>query len=164
MKSFLPVLWPILLQAAAFGVAMAEIVLPSFGLLFVLCVGLIAYSWFLIVTTLSGGALVGFLIADALLIPLGFWLGIRLLGRSPLSHRSDVGQGTGLEADDEKLSRHIGSVATVDAMLRPAGKVALDGEVYEGITAGDFIEKGATVKVVGLKSGALLVERENAVV
>lgn len=159
MKDFWPVLWPILLQAAAFAVAMAEIMVPSFGVLFVLCMGLLGYSWYLITTTLGGGALVGFLIADAMLIPLGFWLGMRLMSRSPLSHRSDVGQGTGLEAEDQKLSRHIGTLATVEAMLRPAGKVAIDGEVYEGITSGEFIEKGVSVKVVGIKSGALLVEK-----
>jgi membrane-bound serine protease (ClpP class) len=152
------VFWPILLQAAAFCLAMAELLLPSFGVLTILCLAVAGYSWYLIGTTLSGAAMVAFFIADLALIPAGFYLGIRLIGRSPLSHRSDLGQGTGLESDENRLQKLIGQNAVVEAMLRPAGKVRIGEDIYEAITTGDYIPKDQTVRVVALNTGALQVE------
>jgi membrane-bound ClpP family serine protease len=152
------VFWPILLQTAAFCLAMAELLLPSFGVLTVLCIGLAGYSWYLIWTTLPSPAMVAFFIADLALIPAGFYLGIRLIGRSPLSHRSDLGQGTGLESDEKRLQLLIGQEAVVETMLRPAGKVRIGEDIYEAITGGDFIAKGMTVKIIALNAGALQVE------
>lgn len=152
------VFWPILLQALAFCVAMAELLLPSFGLLTLLCVGLAGYSWYLIWTTLPNVAMVSFFIADLALIPAGFFLGLRIIGRSPLSHRSDVGHGTGLEPEEGKLQLLIGRKGIVEAMLRPAGKVRIDQDVYEAITTGDYLAKDQEVRIIALHAGALQVE------
>ncbi len=154
-------LLPIALQGLAFAVAMAEIVVPSFGLLSALCLGLLGYSWYLIVTTLAGAAIPIFIAADIALIPLGFFLGIRLIGKSPLSHRSDMGQGTGMEDGDQRLQALVGLIAVVEARLRPSGKIKLNEEIYEALSSGEFLEQGTKARVVAVQNGTLLVEPVN---
>lgn len=154
-------LLPIALQVLAFAVAMAEIALPSFGLLAGLCLGLLGYSWYLIVTTLAGAAIPIFIAADIALIPLGFFLGIRLMGRSPLSHRTDIGQGTGMEDGDQRLQGLIGRIGFIETRLRPSGKVKVEDEIYEALSPGEFLEQGAKARVVGVQNGTLLVEPVN---
>ena len=97
--------WPILLQLLAFGTAFAEVMIPSFGLLALLSVGLGGYSWFYIATELPRGAALGFALADLALIPLAIKFGFAYLGRSPVSHGSDLGHGSGFEDREKDLAR-----------------------------------------------------------
>ena len=152
-------LWPLLLQAAAFGVAMAEVMIPSFGLLMVLCVGLAAYSWYYILTELPRMAALGFALLDLMLIPLGIKLAFSFLGRSPISHRTDLGTGSGLEAVDQDLHRHVGGTAVVEAPLRPTGRIRIGDDSFEAQTAGEWVDRGATVRVVSVSGSRFQVEK-----
>lgn len=149
---------PIVLQLVAFGVAIAETMVPSFGVLTVVCLGLLAWS-FALISALPPAMMTAFLIVDAILIPLGLWILFKGLGRSPLSHRSDLGTGTGMENQEHALSAYIGKTGVVESMLRPSGKVRIGEETFEAMTSGDFLEKGISVNIIGLKGPALLVER-----
>jgi len=60
-------------------------------------------------------------------------------------------------AVDDKTLPAIKSKGEVLATLRPAGKVMIDGAVYDAITAGHFLEKGESITVIGYESGSLLV-------
>jgi membrane-bound ClpP family serine protease len=151
--------WPILLQALAFAVAMAEVVIPSFGILALLCAALGIYSWYFILKELPPTAAIFFGIADAILIPVGIKLAFTFLGRSPISHRTDLGTGSGLESLDQDLHQHVGRTALVDAPLRPTGKIRLGQDVFEAQTAGDWVERGATVKVVSVSGSRFQVEK-----
>jgi len=154
-------LWPIALQLIAFGVAMAETLIPSFGILAAISVGLLGLSWYLILNHLPETATWIFGLADIMLIPVGLWLGLKLMSKSPLTHRNALSSGTGLEAEENTLSQLIGTQGTVASRLRPSGKVTLGENIYEALTSGEFLEEGLSIKVVGIKSGALLVERYN---
>ena len=151
--------WPAILQLLAFAVAFAEVMVPSFGALALLCAGLGIYSWYYIVTALPTGAAIGFGIADALLIPLAIKVGFSYLGHSPVSHVTTLGTGAGMEEQDRALSGLIGRIAVVDAPLRPSGKIRLGADVYEAKTAGDFAERNTPVRITGLAGAALLVEK-----
>jgi membrane-bound ClpP family serine protease len=152
-------LWPIVLQALAFGIALAEVIVPSFGILAVLCAALAAYSWYFILTRLGHSAAIGFGIADILLIPVGIKLAFYFLGKSPISHRTDLGTGSGLEAADLELQRHVGNHAIVDASLRPTGRIRIGDEVFEAQTSGDFAERGSQVKVISVIGSRFQVEK-----
>lgn len=51
----------------------------------------------------------------------------------------------------------IGSKGSVLSTLRPAGKVIIDGKIYEAVSTGQFIEKGTDIRVVGSETGVLVV-------
>jgi membrane-bound ClpP family serine protease len=153
------ILWPIVLQALAFAIAMAEVIVPSFGILSVLCASLAAYSWYFILTRLGHNAAIAFGIADIMLIPIGIRLAFYFLSKSPISHKSDLGTGSGLEAVDLELQRHVGVEAIVDASLRPTGRIRIGEEVYEAQTSGDFAERGVKVKVVSVVGSRFQVEK-----
>jgi membrane-bound ClpP family serine protease len=152
-------LLPIALQAMAFAVAFAEVVVPSFGVLLVVCLGLAAYSWFIIVTELPFMAVAAFGLADLILIPIFIKYAFKYLGNSPISHTSDLGTGSGLDAVDKALQRHVGVTALVDATLRPTGRIRIGDEVFEAQTGGDFIEQGASVRIVSVNGSRFHVEK-----
>jgi membrane-bound ClpP family serine protease len=101
----------------------------------------------------------GFLAALLVLIPFAIMLVIKLMGKSSLSHRTDVGQGTGMDAEDSRLNALIGQRVHTETMLRPSGKVAHAGEFYEALTQGEALDKGENALVIAVKNGALLVEK-----
>jgi membrane-bound ClpP family serine protease len=153
------IFWPIALQVMAFAIAMAEVIVPSFGILAILCVAIAAYSWYFILTRLGHGAAIGFGIADLLMIPVGIKLAFHFLSNSPISHKTDLGAGSGLESVDLGLQRHVGVTALVDAPLRPTGKIRIGDEVFEAQTSGDWADRGSQVKVVSVIGSRFQVEK-----
>jgi membrane-bound ClpP family serine protease len=152
-------LWPIALQLMAFAVAFAEVMVPSFGVLLVVCLGVAGYSWYVIVTQLPHGAVLGFGIADIILIPVFMKYAFAYLGRSSVSHGTSLGAGSGREAADRELQRHVGVTARVDATLRPVGRIRIGDDTFEAQTGGDWVEKGAQVMVVAVNGGRFHVEK-----
>ncbi len=152
-------LWPIALQTMTFALAMAEVVVPSFGILAMVCVALGAYSWYFIVTRLGHSAIIGFGIADLLLIPVGIKISLSMLSRSPISHKTDLGSGSGLESIDLELQKHVGALALVDAPLRPTGRIRIGEDTFEAQTSGDFADRNTQVKVISVIGSRFQVEK-----
>ena len=152
-------LWPIALQAMAFAVAFAEVIVPSFGILLIVCIGLGGYSWYIILTRLPGSAAIWFGIADLILIPFFIKYAFRYLGKSRISHRTSLGQGSGLEALDRDMGRYVGATAAVDADLRPTGRIRIGEEFFEAQTGGDYVAKGASVRIVSVSGSRFQVEK-----
>ena len=150
--------WPAVLQALAFLVAMAEVIIPSFGLLSLLCAGLFIWSWVLIID-LPRSAAVWFGLADILLVPVLVKFAFSYLGRSPVSHRTHLGTGSGLETLDQSLTRHVGATVTVESALRPTGKIRIGDELFEAQAGGEFVETGSQVKIVSVSGSRFPVER-----
>jgi len=153
------VVWPVALQILAFAVLFAEVLIPSFGVLTLVAVGLGIWSWYFVVTGFSAAGIVAFAVADVILVPLAVRQMFRYLGRSPVSHVSDVGAGSGLEETARALEVHLGATAEAETALRPAGKVRVGEEIFEARTAGDFVEKGSPVRLVALRGAEYLVEK-----
>jgi len=152
---------PLALQALAFAVGFAEVLLPSFGLLALLCASLFVWSWVLLVQHFGRGMLLGIGLVDLVLIPVCIRLGFKYLGRSSISHRTDVGHGSGLEEADSGLRRHVGVTALADTPLRPTGRIRIGDETFEAQTSGDWVERGAPVKVLAVTGGRFHVEKTN---
>jgi membrane-bound serine protease (ClpP class) len=51
-----------------------------------------------------------------------------------------------------------GKVGVAHTILRPAGKVLIDGEVYDATTRGEYIEKGQAIEVIGEDTTSLRVK------
>lgn len=56
------------------------------------------------------------------------------------------------------LTPLIGKEGTAFTVLRPSGKVMIDGELYDGVSESGFIEKGTLVKVVRFENAQVYVE------
>jgi len=152
---------PLVLQALAFAVGFAEVLLPSFGLLAFVCAALFAWSWVLLIQHFGHGMMLAVGLADLVLIPVCIRLAFKYLGRSPISHGTNLGHGSGLENLDSELRRHVGASALADTPLRPTGRIRIGDETYEAQAAGDFVERGATVKVISVAGSRFQVEKSN---
>lgn len=153
-------LWlPLALQALSFAVAFAEVMLPSFGLLAMLCAGLFGWSWFLLVNHGGKAACIGFGIADLILIPIFIRFAFAYLGRSPISHQTSLGHGSGLEGKDKELQRHVGTMAKADSALRPSGRIRIGEDTFEAQTRGEFVDRGAPVKIIAVAGSRFTVEK-----
>ena len=56
------------------------------------------------------------------------------------------------------LSSLVGKEGTAATVLRPSGKVSVDGVFYDVISESGFIEKGGKVKVVRFENAQVYVE------
>jgi membrane-bound ClpP family serine protease len=152
-------LWPALIQLLAFAAGIAEIMVVSFGLLAVVCAGLALYSWYYIFANLPRPAAWVFGLADLLLLPFAIKFAFTQLTRSPISHGSSLGAGSGLESMDKELQTYVGQTAVVEAPLRPTGRIRLGADLFEAQAAGDFVDRGASVKVISVTGSRFQVEK-----
>lgn len=60
----------------------------------------------------------------------------------------------------EDLSRWNGWTGKAKSVLRPAGKVEIDGQILDAVSQGDFIEAGKTVVVVRTESNRIVVKEK----
>lgn len=78
-----------------------------------------------------------------------------LFAKVALHATQDASQGyVGVETGKDSLIGRKGHAATV---LRPSGKVLVDGELLDAMAEHGFIEKGASIEVVGVSGGQLVV-------
>ena len=120
--------------------------------------GEVSVAWvvrpFAVVIVSSGTALVAAL-----------WLGRRFLtGSSPLRERivltTHMTPEQGYVGQQPSLPDLIGRTGTVTAVLRPSGKVLVDGTYYEAVAEdGLYIERGAVVEIVRAEGGLLYCRR-----
>ncbi|MDR1336431.1 MAG: nodulation protein NfeD [Tannerella sp.] len=56
------------------------------------------------------------------------------------------------------LSGLVGKEGTAATVLRPSGKVMIEGEWYDGVSESGFVEKGANIRVVRFENAQVYVE------
>lgn len=64
--------------------------------------------------------------------------------------------------DDKKRLPDIGVIGTTATTLRPAGKAELDGETWDVISEGDFIDKNTPVVVRQISGAKIIVRRRDS--
>lgn len=172
--------WEILLFIAGLILLAVEIfVLPGFGVAGILGISLVFLGLVLsllhnvrfnfegvnlwkagiAVTTVFTGVTAG--------LGLALWLGDRLfsarkgpLGKLALQTVQEVSQG--YVSIDNALLTLIGKTGTAQTVLRPSGKVVIGDEVYDAVTAGEFIDKGSAIVVTRVEATQLYVEASEA--
>ncbi|MEK6794051.1 MAG: NfeD family protein [Spirochaetota bacterium] len=58
---------------------------------------------------------------------------------------------------NDNLERLLGKTGTVIGTLRPAGQIEIDGNRYDAVSQGSFIESGTTVKVIKVEGHRVVV-------
>lgn len=156
-----PFIWPVLLQVIGILVMIAEIFIPSLGLLTVISLGLIFYSLYIVFTQISSFAGMVLLGVDIIFIPILIILGIKLMAKSPLALKKQLSRQDGVVSQKEarvKLLHMIGSAITD---LRPAGIALINNERMDVVTDGEYIDAGMPVIVTDVSGNRIVVERSD---
>jgi membrane-bound serine protease (ClpP class) len=53
----------------------------------------------------------------------------------------------------------VGKKGTAYTVLRPSGKVMLEGTLYDAYTRGDYVEKGDSIEVIAAEGTSLRVKK-----
>ncbi|MFO8113538.1 MAG: NfeD family protein [Desulfosalsimonadaceae bacterium] len=153
---------PLVFQLAGIVVLMAEVLLPSGGILAVIAAGLLGYAVYLAFTTVSSDAGFTLIVVDILLLPIAAFAGFKLLARSPLALQTSLRKSEGVVSYDEKLSELVGREGVAVTNLRPSGTIKIENRRIDVVTRGDFIEKGEAVVVSKVEGSRVIVRKKQA--
>jgi len=155
MKAYLI---PALLQVIGIMVIIAEIFIPSLGVLAVIALALLSYSLYIVFTSISTTAGVIFTGLDIIIVPLIVVLGIKILAKSPLALKRKLSKQNGVVSQKEKLETYINMKGTAVTDLRPAGMAQINSQRVDVVTDGEYIEADTPVIVTGVAGNRIVVE------
>lgn len=150
-------LLPFILQVVGILVIVAEIVIPSAGILTVVSIGLIGYSLYLVFTTLSTTAAMLFVAADIILIPAAIFVGLKLLVKSPATLNTSLSKEDGVVSQSPELDGYLGMEGEALSDLRPSGTAMINESKADVVTRGEYIEKGTAITVVSVTGNQIIV-------
>ena len=151
---------PVVLQLAGVLIIIAEIILPSGGLLSLVAVGLFGYSLFIVFHDISTMAGTYFVLADLIIIPALLALGLKILSRSPATLRETLSSESGVVSQSPELESFMGREGKSVTDLRPGGTAIIDDKRLDVVSRGEYIEKDSNLIVVEVTGNQIIV-REN---
>ena len=96
-------------------------------------------------------------------LPLSIWLSRKLFeGRTfgpKLALNEVQNSSEGYTVSEPQTASMVGCVGIANTLLRPSGKVLIDGDIYDAVASASFVEKGGKVRVTGYENGTLVVEK-----
>jgi len=153
--------WAVLLLGVGLLLVLAEVLVPSMGILGTLAaaciIGAQFFAW-----RVSSQTGVSFLLVSGVLVPIVVMGGFRLFPRTPIGKKM-VAQGFTFEdgrAIDERDAGLLGMQGVVEAPLRPAGVARLDGRRVDVVSRGEMVPVGARVRVIELTGNRVIVVPE----
>jgi membrane-bound ClpP family serine protease len=151
----------ILLQSAGVVVVIAEIIIPSGGLISVIALMLFGYSLFLVFHNISVATGIVFITADVIIIPVLILVGLRLLARSPAMLKRELSRAAGVTSQSAILVDYLGKEGTASSDLRPAGRAEIEGKRVDVVSRGEYIEKGSAIVVTAVTGNQIIVRPKN---
>ncbi len=154
-------LWIVLLVALGFALVLAELFIPSAGLITLLATGVfivaVAVAFNHSVTT---GIVV--LIVLAVGLPVTIVVGLNLWAKSPFGkafilQAPKPEEVTEQNPRERELQELVGRIGTAVTPLRPAGIIDLDGRRFDTVADGVMVDPGTRVKVVRVDGFSLVV-------
>jgi len=152
--------WIALLLAVGVVTAVAEIFIPSGGLLTIVSVlaflGAVVMAFFV-----SSTAGVLTLLAVILLTPLLVYVLMRIWPHTPIAKRiilsGPASRGTAGDLTRREPGALVGRTGVAKTLLRPAGKMALDGQTIDCVTEGEYVQPGTRVTVLEERGARVVV-------
>ena len=154
-------LLPIILQLVGVGVIIAEIILPSAGILTVLALSVFGYSLFLVFSEISKSVGFIFVAADIVLIPILVIIGLKLLAKSPVTLRRTLSRDQGVSSQPSGLSDYMDMQGSAVTNLRPAGTAIIKGKRVDVVTRGEYVEKDSPVIVIDVTGNQIIVQKKD---
>ncbi|MEY3144034.1 MAG: hypothetical protein RLY21_2527 [Planctomycetota bacterium] len=155
----------ILLGVATFGIFVIELLIPTGGLLAILCVASAIASIVLgfIHNPTTGMVLLALYSVAA---PFMLMIGLRVAAKSPLGKKlvlsAEIPARTGGEPAQALALPTVGDSGEAITPLRPAGFVRIKGRRLDATAEGDLIEAGTPVEVVSVRDGHVRVRPQRA--
>ena len=151
---------PVALQILGFLVIIAEVFIPSLGLLTLIALGIYAYSLYLVFTTISTTAGMIFTGLDVVLIPVMLIGGIKILAKSPLALKKELSKNQGVVSENKTLRTYLNMEGICVTDLRPAGCAMINNKRLDVVTDGEYIEKDTPIIVTGITGNRIVVEEK----
>jgi membrane-bound ClpP family serine protease len=152
--------WPILLLAFGLLLLIAEVFVPSGGLIGILaicCLVISVWQAFRQSTTVG----LWFLMGDFLLMPVALAVAVYLWPKTPLARRVFLKPPEPDEIEvahsSQRLDHLIGQFGRALTPLRPSGLVDFDGRRLDALSEDGLIPSGALVQAVRVRGGQLIV-------
>jgi len=149
--------FPIILQLIGILVIIAEIILPSGGLLTVLAVGIFGYSLYVVFTQISSMAGTIFLALDVVMVPALVIVGLKMLAKSPVTLRTTLSSADGVTSQNPEMEQYMGKRGKAMSNLRPAGAALIEGKRVDVVTRGEYIEKETAITVQSVTANQVIV-------
>ena len=154
------ILLPIILQVVGVIVIIAEIILPSGGLLSVLAAGIFGYSLYIVFHDVSTSVGFFFVTADAILIPILVIVGLKLLAKSPATLRKTLSREDGVTSQSSELDKYIGMEGTAITDLRPAGTASINEKRVDVVSRGEYLDKDSEIVVSTITGNQIIVRKK----
>ncbi len=151
---------PVVLQAGAVAVIIAEIFLPSAGVLTAIALGMLGYSLFLVFTQVGQTVGALFVALDVILLPVAVIVGLKLISRSPASLRTSLSTAGGVSSQSPDLEKYLGAEGAAHTDLRPSGIAMLNGRRVDVTTRGEYIERHSRVYVSAVRGNQIIVRKQ----
>lgn len=154
-------LFPIILQLVGVVVIIAEIILPSGGILSIVALGVFGYSLFIVFNEISMIIGFSFVAADLILIPVLVIVGLKLLARSPVTLRKTLSRKEGVSSQSSELESYVGRQGNAVTDLRPAGIAVINGKRVDVVTRGEYLEKDSAIIVTTVTGNQIVVRKKD---
>jgi membrane-bound serine protease (ClpP class) len=142
-------------------VIIAEIILPSGGILSIVALGVFGYSLFIVFNEISMTIGFSFVAADLILIPVLVILGLKLLARSPVTLRKTLSRKEGVSSQSSELESYVGTQGNAVTDLRPAGIAVINGKRVDVVTRGEYLEKDSAIIVTAVTGNQIIVRKKD---
>ncbi len=154
-------LLPIILQLVGVVVIIAEIILPSGGILSIAALGVFGYSLFIVFNEISMIIGFSFVAADLILIPVLVIVGLKLLARSPVTLRKTLSRKEGVSSQSSELESYVGTQGNAVTDLRPAGIAVINGKRVDVVTRGEYLKKDSAIIVTTVTGNQIIVRKKD---
>ena len=152
---------PVFLQLVGILVIIAEIIIPSGGILSILAIGLFGYSLYLVFTSISATAGTAFIIADLIIVPILVYFGIKFLAKSPVTLRTKLSKEDGVTAQSLDQNDYLGSLGLAITDLRPSGVATIEDQRLDVVTQGEYLEKQTEIIVIAVCGNQIVVKQKD---
>lgn len=114
----------------------------------------------------EAGATAFFIVIIAIFLALigSFWISKKLFTTTIFGHlalEAEQHKEDGFSVSDTKYKNMVGKTGTAWSVLRPAGKVQIEGDVFDATALTGYIEKGDAIEVVKYETGQLFVVKRD---
>jgi membrane-bound ClpP family serine protease len=154
-------LLPIILQLVGVVVIIAEIILPSGGILSIVALSVFGYSLYIAFSEISKTVGFAFVAADLVLIPVLVIVGLKLLARSPVTLRKTLSREEGVSSQSSELESYVGTQGNAVTDLRPAGIAVIYGKRVDVVTRGEYLEKDSEIIVTAVTGNQIIVRKKD---
>ena len=158
--------WAILLLLAGLFLILAEVFIPSGGILGLLsAAALVGSLWFAYEE--GWGAFTIFFSMELLVVPIAIAFGFHVLPKTPLGRRMILSGPTPEQVAprserDQQQQSLLGQVGRTLTSLRPSGLTEFDGRRVDTISEGVIIEPDTLVRVIDVEGYRVVVREINS--